>query len=373
MKEDYQNEEDAKNETSSIKSKLGRPKASSKQGTKYYPCKKCDECFTKRDQRRQHVRSAHWKRKPNSEKCPFCEKAFASGYLKSHIFNVHKDKRDLHPEIEVRFQCTQCKEEFHDKLSLKNHNMKVHTGPSTCKLCSYVCENAASLKSHMIRHSNKESFVCDLCAKEYPSKPALKQHIRLVHEKVKPKFQCKECKIGKYSTEERLQQHMLDDHTGKEYICAQCPVVFASNRARLHHEWKQHGDKTVKCDQCEKMFVSKSCMNAHISKTHTKEKKLICPHCSECFHVYKTYKAHVLRHSDSRQHSCEECGKAFLLKTHLKNHMNSHTLPFKCDQCDVRKGSLGNLKNHIRKVHDGVLVTCRHGCGWQCGEVSIIN
>ena len=136
------------NETSSIKSKLGRPKASSKQGTKNYPCKKCDECFTKRDQRRQHVRSAHWKREPNSEKCPYCEKAFASGYLKSHIFNVHKDKRDLHPEIEVRFQCTQCKEEFHDVIS---RSLAVHRLSSTIFEARHQVLNFASKVRDMSR------------------------------------------------------------------------------------------------------------------------------------------------------------------------------------------------------------------------------
>ena len=339
--------------------------------TKDWPCNECDQSFATCSQRKVHKRKVHGQGQGQLVKCPYCEKAFKDAYLKSHIFNAHKHKRHLHPDIEVQYTCNDCDKGFHDSKSMYNHKILVHNGPSKCKVCFQLCKNGAILKRHMEKHVNKGSFLCNLCSREFTAKQYLKLHIVRIHEGLKraTKFQCKECNGGKYATEETLEQHMLDDHSGLEYICSQCPTVFSTKRGRTHHESRLHGEKTVKCDQCDEMFTSESCKNEHISKRHTKEKKLICPHCGEGFHLYNSFNAHVLRHTDSRQHPCEECGKSYFLDRVLKTHMKTHTLPYKCDQCDVRKGTLSDLKNHIRKIHDGLFVSCRHGCGWETVEV----
>ena len=74
------------------------------------------------------------------------------------------------------------------------------------------------------------------------------------------------------------------------------------------------------------------------------------------------------RHTDNRQHSCEVCGKAYLTRRDLDTHVKSHTLPYQCSQCEVRTGSSMLLSDHVRIVHEGVQLNCRHGCGFHCKD-----
>jgi len=352
-----------------------------------WKCTKCGETFPTANDRKFHMKKEHKELTSKKEECPYCDKAFKANladgqkltgsYMDIHIFNKHQDKRHLHPEIEVRYTCAECDEKFHDSQSLNTHHRNNHTGPSTCTLCSQVCQNEEVLRRHMAKHASEGVFICDLCSKEFKTKVLLNIHVKRVHHKISKwqnyKFNCTECNKGKYQTEEALQQHILDNHSGLEYMCAQCPKAFPNRDARSHHEKKQHAEKTFQCDQCDEMFSTNGHLNSHVAKIHVKEKNKICPHCGEAFHHGNSFKAHVLRHTDSRQFSCEECGKAYLLERDLKNHMKLHTLPYHCEQCDVRKGSAFALKNHVRKVHEGLMVSCRHGCGWQTGEMGNRN
>ena len=120
---------------------------------------------------------------------------------------------------------------------------------------------------------------------------------------------------------------------------------------------------------CDKIFSSYSYLNAHIRTTHEKVKDKQCPHCDETFHeMNSAFKAHVNRHTDNRQFSCETCGKSFLVEPHLKEHAKRHTRPYFCDQCDHQTGSNTSLKRHKRIVHEQQQIECRHGCGWKGWE-----
>ena len=107
------------------------------------------------------------------------------------------------------------------------------------------------------------------------------------------------------------------------------------------------------------MFSKPSYKNAHFKSVHLKEPDRICPHCGEGFRDKNLFESHVNRHLGHRPHACELCGKTYLTERHLKNHVDTHTLPYQCDKCDVRTGSKMLLKDHIRVVHDGIQLGCR--------------
>jgi len=114
------------------------------------------------------------------------------------------------------------------------------------------------------------------------------------------------------------------------------------------------------------MFAGQSIKNAHIKYKHSKKLKgKICPYCSKAFDYQPSFEAHVARHTDDRQYSCEECGKAFLTKKHLYVHKRGHTLPSACELCPKAFQFNALLEDHIRKVHEGLELTCRWGCGWK--------
>ena len=336
-------------------------------------CQFCDAKFGTKGHLRIHRKDNHpeeclaagIKSIFDTKQCPYCEtKCNSSGSLNGHIFNVHKDKRENHPDLQADHTCEHCNEEFYGKQRLTKHILQKHTENSYCKHCY---RHFPSLEEHnreehpQDEHSTPTTHVCDICSKEFQNKVMLKVHIKR-HERGgarKSKFNCPHCKTGRYQKEELLEQHILENHSGKEYICSQCPMVFYTPQTRSNHEKRNHSEKNIKCDQCDMMFASQSYKNAHVKSVHIKEPNRICPHCGDGFTDKTVYEAHVNRHLDHRPHACDLCGKTFLTERDLKNHINSHTLPFQCDKCEVRTGSPMLLKDHIRVVHEGVQLQCR--------------
>ena len=339
-------------------------------------CQFCGEKFDKKGSLRIHRRNMH----PNecleagiksifdTKQCPYCEtKSNSNSALKQHIYTVHKDKRADHPEIQATHFCDECGQEFYGKQLLTQHIHRYHTENSYCKICYRFFPSPAVLEEHTKKeHSKPEIHICDICSQEFDKKAKLRSHQR-THKNTEYKFICPYCKgkngkIGKnakYQRKETLDQHIEEVHSGKEYICSQCPMVFYTPWNRSLHEKNIHAEKTIKCEQCDMMFSTNSYKNAHVRKVHVLEAEWICAHCGDSFRHKTIYEAHVNRHLNIRPHACDMCGKTFLIEMHLKRHMKTHTLPYHCDQCDVRVGSLDLLKEHVRIVHEGVHLECR--------------
>ena len=184
----------------------------------------------------------------DTKQCAHCEtKPRTDEKLKSHIYNVHKDKRAEHPDIQPTHTCDECGEGFHGKQRLRQHILWHHSKSSFCKLCHRAFVSPSSLEEHNKKeHSNPNTVhACDLCNAKYNIKKTLKEHIRRVHGGGDVyKHTCPHCKgrNSKFHKKETLDKHIEDCHSGKEYICSQCPSVFYSPMARGGHEEKTHAD-----------------------------------------------------------------------------------------------------------------------------------
>ena len=96
------------------------------------------------------------------------------------------------------------------------------------------------------------------------------------------------------------------------------------------HETIQGGEKVktsyIKdyvCEKCNQRFRDSSNLKAHIRRVHEGEKNLVCTYCGKLFfdnHGLKVHVEKVHEFPNLREHNCDECGKAYKSKEHLKKH-----------------------------------------------------
>jgi len=348
--------------------------------TRAWRCNICEHNFNSKPELRRHRRDMHkeelaalgYEGMVKDKDCPYCEKKFDSSLRwKIHIFGRHKDMRHLHPDIQPRVSCDECGEGFFDNQTLRLHVQKNHSdvSMSQCPHCPKSYKHKSALSQHLEREHDDSVHICHHCSREYQTKHALTRHLKTQHDenfKQVYKFQCQQCKGGKYQSEDRLKNHILQEHSNKEYMCAKCPMVFRRQATLRDHKAKNHEEKTIKCDQCGMMFTKVSYHLAHVKSKHLKIKDKNCPHCGEAFFLYSTFQKHVRRHTDDRPFSCEECGKAYFSERDLVVHKrHHHDQPFPCDLCEKKCPSNAKLQDHKRKIHDGIELNCRFGCGWK--------
>ena len=74
------------------------------------------------------------------------------------------------------------------------------------------------------------------------------------------------------------------------------------------------------CGICGKGFVHKSYLMEHMSY-HTGERQFQCYHCGNRFQAQSALVKHMKRHTTTKDFACNNCPKAFAVKTDLKSHI----------------------------------------------------
>ncbi|XP_040107984.1 zinc finger protein 160-like isoform X6 [Oryx dammah] len=128
------------------------------------------------------------------------------------------------------------------------------------------------------------------------------------------------------------------------------------NPSVVLQDLKAHREKPYKCDECGKAFLVKSIFLSH-QTVHTGEKPYKCDECGEAFRLKSTIFRHQTVHTEEKPYKCDECGKAFTHSSYLRSHQKIHTRKklLKCDICDriFRRNVhlAGHQKVHTREKH----------------------
>lgn len=92
---------------------------------------------------------------------------------------------------------------------------------------------------------------------------------------------------------------------------------------------------TMKCDLCDNIeFKTLSDAQIHYRNVHNTRGYLMC--CAKKYMYRYNILGHIQHHTDPIALRCDQCGKSFLDKRALKNHIqNVHSAEnFPCDKCD---------------------------------------
>ncbi|XP_046676340.1 zinc finger protein 623-like isoform X2 [Homalodisca vitripennis] len=160
----------------------------------------------------------------------------------------------------------------------------------------------------------------------------------------------------------------LDEHVASEerdFQCEVCNRIFSNLRLyRVHKRMHYPQVKNWTCDQCGKRYLSRNMLEEHMN-IHTGNRPYVCQQCGKNFASKYTFKAHEKTHLERpRPFSCNSCTKTFLTQANLHQHEKTHSAVrnFICQICEKGFSTSRNLEVHS-VIHTGYKSFICRMCG----------
>ena len=297
--------------------------------------------------------------------CKVCLKQYCSGsMLIKHYKIVHTvSSNDV-------ISCNLCVEWFPSKSALTEH-MQFHDEIKDplllfCRQCNYSIKTKSVLlrkpnfgnqlmKIHMNKHAEApSSYSCDQCGNEFKGKNTLQKHIKSIHAEFILSFDCDICN-STFKHPKRLQVHILKEH--KKEFCFKCSICEKKyvNEEQLRMHNKRHASPKMCCEECGKKYRTKPHLRDHVMMNHSNKEDLpfACPqlNCGRRFISNYRLTTHSIIHTGKKPFSCEICDSVFRRRSHLDKHSKLHTgeRPHVCTYCGKGFIQKANLNLHRGK------------------------
>ncbi|XP_076080589.1 uncharacterized protein LOC143051588 isoform X4 [Mytilus galloprovincialis] len=342
------------------------------------------------EQTRTHIRTHTGEMFHN---CDLCGKEFLSRYdLQIHM----RSHTGFKP-----YKCLICCEEFSVKSSFilhtrrhqagkkyKSLDLKMHiTTHAVDEQTNYDgCSNAFTQLDHPQEHTRmlpilktEEIFHnCGICCKEFCSKDDLQKHMRS-HTEFKP-FKCLICGedfsvISSFRIHMRSHKEKGDNSSGHK---GDNPSGVKGNNSTEHKEDNSSGHNSSgdKGNNSSDLQINKrthagdeqrnheECSNefSQVDHPHGQRRVLITHIRTQTRTITRT---HPLLKTGKLFHDCDICGKEFISKSSLREHIRSHTgfKPYKCGICgkDFRVKSSVNYHMKIHEKKPYICDVCSTG------------
>ncbi|XP_038220385.1 zinc finger protein 660-like [Zerene cesonia] len=263
--------------------------------------------------------------------------------------------------LQLPYKCADCIVAFEFEESLNEHMDKKHNatdGSLVCSVCKSVLSTQLSFNEHCKRHMRR--YECVECGKRSKNVYPILEHYNEKHGNIPVQYSCKLCD---YSTDSnRRYRYHMDKHRTANVQCKECGNTFVNTTGLKNHMRTIHKAlaRVHACDVCGKRYRRRNSLLAH-AQTHT-HTHAYCESCDRTFRTHTTLLNHLKMHSkhvsdDVKRYICDECGKKFLKKRSLQDHIDFDHLKnskYSCDKCSKVFKCHSGLKRHTQYVHEKV-------------------
>ena len=325
-------------------------------------CKRCRRKFHGIHELNLHVFSVH-----ETEKGGFCficnQDTTGLETLERHVHShAYNCERQL---VDMRFHdCRLCCEELHSSYTtLRTHYYQHHVA-HVCSDCFLAFKDVQAYKDHCRTHEGRPIF-CSICGSKFESVDSLDQHTPCSEDIWAEDGKGDQCfKCGLWCPNRAVVEAHRKQHRSQEDVeayrqgakvgfpCVLCEKVFKNKHAcRRHIKMVHEGVSCYKhhCEHCGKGFLTKGHMRDHIALHHLKIKRYMCDYCEQQFVCGPTLRRHVRKeHTKHKPYQCQHCGERFFEKTPLQRHLTVHTglAPFMCEHCGKGFYTKHSFTNH---------------------------
>jgi hypothetical protein len=318
-----------------------------------------------------------WWKRENPYTCSECDfRANTKIRLASHLF-YEKTKKE-NEENGYILNCNYCDAKFKDKYRLRNHiNTHTQERKYKCNKCSFETYDPSRIYDHKQRHKGVK-LKCYICGKLKENSQDLREHILLVHQKLR-RYKCDIDGCNKtFQKFGGLKNHKIAFHENlRQYKCSQCKSTFNLKSTLDKHVQDIHEKKKrYKCyqDGCNYTSFYKNNVVSHMDSVHKTEDRFSCSICNYKTNLKRLLSNHMKHHGEKIFH-CESCEFKGATKLSLDSHKKCHDeKSFICGVCPYKTNRELCLNKHIERIHDTtkrpvICDICGHATGLETSMV----
>uniref|UniRef100_A0A182QCT7 C2H2-type domain-containing protein n=1 Tax=Anopheles farauti TaxID=69004 RepID=A0A182QCT7_9DIPT len=227
------------------------------------------------------------------------------------------------------FRCSVCGKQYSSSRSLQAHKTRIHTPaaerPFCCEVCGETFVKSYLLMQHMVHHLAKQKKLnyCNECQRSFTTARVLKSHQQTYHG-ASFSWICDVCAKGFNSRplfENHRLTHSVEGKTQLKHQCEECHKWLRNKKSYQQHRIRCHANNgPVKCQFCGKESVNASALQSHIHLHHAERPEYPCKHCKKSFKTSLRLREHEATHTGTVLYRCPWCPRTFACGSNMYKH-----------------------------------------------------